>query len=202
MKKGLCEIIIVADRSGSMGSIRNDAIGSFNAFLEDQKKHPGEALLTYTQFDGEYEIVYSGKPIKDVQPLNEETFVPRGSTALLDAVGRTIDEVGKRLHNTPEDQRPERVLMVILTDGGENASHTFSREQIFDKIKHQRDIYKWEFVFLAAGQEAFAEAQAIGIVTANIVAYSAGDADQHVGAIRKMSNATYSYRSGGSASVS
>src|SRR3990172_5796443 len=82
MKKGLCEIVVVADRSGSMGAIREDAIGAFNAFLEDQQKHPGEAVLTYAQFDDMYEIVHSGKPLKDVPKLTGETYVPRGSTAL------------------------------------------------------------------------------------------------------------------------
>jgi hypothetical protein len=202
MKKGLCEIICVVDRSGSMGSIREDAIGAFNTYLEGQQKSPAEILLTYAQFDDVYEVVHNGKAIKDVPKLTHETYVPRGSTALLDAVGKTIDTVGARLAATLDGERPERVLFVIITDGGENSSREYTRKQVFDKISHQRDTYKWEFVFLAAGQDAFDEAQAIGILKGQVHVYAAMNAGAHHAAVQKLSATTDSYTSGGSADLS
>lgn len=196
MKKGLCEIIVVADRSGSMEVIKNDAIGAFNNFLEEQRKAPGEALLTYAQFDDAYDIVHLGVPIKDVPKLNHSTYSPRGSTALLDAVGRTIDEVGKHLSDTPENRRPERVVFVILTDGQENSSKIFSRIQIFDKIKLQREAYKWEFLFLAAGPDAFEEAAAIGMLQNQTYQYAQGSGHAHNASVTLMSRCVADYRAG------
>lgn len=162
-KENLTEIICIIDRSGSMGSIKSDAIGGFNSFIEEQKKVSGEANVTLTLFNHNYVISYSGKPLSEVEHLNENTYVPSGTTALLDAVGRTIDDTGHRLSNTHEEERPAKVIVTILTDGLENASKDYTRRQVFDKIKHQREVYKWEFVFLAANQDAFAEASKIGI---------------------------------------
>lgn len=197
MKQGLVEIACVVDRSGSMSSMRDEAIGAFNTFLEEQKKHPGEALMTYTQFDNEYEIVHSGKPIKDVPALTTETYVPRGSTALLDAVGRTIDAVGTRLSGMADEERPEKVLFVVLTDGQENASKEYKLDDVKKKIDLQRDKYKWEFVFLAQGPAAFAGAINMGFAAKNVSAYAAGDAVAHRKAVRNLSSSTESYRSGG-----
>jgi hypothetical protein len=143
MKEGLSEIVCIIDRSGSMGSIRDDAIGGFNTFLAEQKKLPGEATLTYIQFDTEYEVVHENAPLNDVPPIDETVYVPRGSTALLDAVGRTIDATGKRLANMPEEHRPETVIVAILEELpvqaailtmeislGHAASHSLSLEQL------------------------------------------------------------------------
>ena len=196
MKSGLVEIAVVVDRSGSMSSMRDEAIGAFNAFLEEQKKHPGEALMTYTQFDNEYEIVHSGVALKDVPALTAETFVPRGATALLDAVGRTIDAVGSRLSGMSDDERPEKVLFVVLTDGGENASQEYKLEDVKKKIELQRDKYKWEFVFLAQGPDAFAGAIGMGFASTHVTSYASGDAAAHSKAVRSMSSKTSSYRSG------
>ena len=197
MKKDLAEIICVVDRSGSMESIRDDAIGSFNTFLDEQQKLPGECLFTYVHFDHEYELVFGGRKIKDVAKLTRDTFQPRGSTALLDAIGRTIVEVGSRFAAMPEAERPERVLMVIVTDGGENSSRTFTREAINEKIKHQGEVYKWNFIFLAAGPDAFAEANAIGIAPSNIASYTAGDSTAHHYNLHRSSVAAKNYRAGG-----
>jgi hypothetical protein len=161
--QNLTEIVCIVDRSGSMGSIRNDAIGGFNTFLEDQQKVKGRCLLTFVQFDDIYEKVHDGVDIQKVPKLTDETYQPRGSTALFDAVGKTINEVGARLASTPEDKRPGKVLVVILTDGHENASHEFNRQQIFDMVKVQRDTFSWEFIFLGAGIDAFDAGQQIGI---------------------------------------
>lgn len=159
----LTEIICVVDRSGSMGSIRDDAVGGFNTFLAEQKKVDRPCKFTYAQFDSEYELVHNGVALHNVRPLDHTTYVPRGSTALLDAIGRTVNEVGARLQNTPEDERPGKVLFVILTDGHENSSQEFTRPQINEMITHQRDKYKWEFIFLAANQDAIKTGGDMGI---------------------------------------
>jgi len=163
MKQGLSEIICIIDRSGSMESIKNDAIGGFNTFLDEQKKLHGQATLTYIQFDTEYEVIHENKPLIDVQPINDSIYTPRGRTALLDAVGKTIEATGRRLANTPEENRPEKVIVAILTDGEENSSRQYNLSNIKEMIKHQKEKYSWEFIFLGANQDAFAEATKIGI---------------------------------------
>ncbi|MBF0242657.1 MAG: VWA domain-containing protein [Desulfamplus sp.] len=173
MKQGLSEIICIIDRSGSMETIKNDAIGGFNTFLEEQKKVPGEATLTYIQFDDEYEVVHENKPLQNVEPINDKVYMPRGTTALLDAIGKTIDSTGKRLANMPEKNRPEKVIVSILTDGEENASCQYDLAKIKDMITHQKEKYSWEFIFLAANQDAFAEAEKIGIDTKDAFNFAA-----------------------------
>lgn len=163
MKKGLSEIVCVIDQSGSMGSIRNDAIGGFNAFLEDQKKVPGEAIFSLLLFDTERHWVHEGISISDVAPLSSETYVPGGMTALNDAVGLTIDSVGSRLAAQPEPERPEHVIIAILTDGQENSSQEYETHQIKERIHHQREQYNWQFLFLAANQDAFRSSRQLGI---------------------------------------
>ena len=156
-------IVIVLDRSGSMSSIRDDTIGGINTFLADQQKLPGECNLTFAQFDDVYEIVHHNVPLNRIKPLDQTTFVPRGSTALLDAIGRTINTVGVELATLPEEQRPGKVFFTIFTDGEENASKEFSREQVFEMIKKQREEFKWEFIFLAANQDAIQTSQTMGM---------------------------------------
>lgn len=173
MNTNLTEIICIVDRSGSMESIRSDAIGGFNAFLEGQKAEPGEARLTLVLFDDRYEVPVAGAPLASVEPLTTKTFVPRGSTALLDAVGRTIDEVGKHLAATPEHERPGQVIVAILTDGLENSSRKYTWQMVGDRIRHQRDKYNWEFVFLAANQDAIATASQLSIDPADAVDFDA-----------------------------
>lgn len=163
-KQGLSEIVCIIDRSGSMSTIRDDAIGGFNTFLDEQKKIPGDANLTMVLFDDEYILYHDAKPLKDVPNLDTKSYVPRGMTALLDAIGKTIVKVGERLSNTPEDQKPEKVIVAILTDGQENHSSEYkSHSKIMEMINHQRDIYSWEFIFLAANQNAIKEGAALGI---------------------------------------
>jgi hypothetical protein len=124
-----------------MKDMELEARNGFNAFLESQQKLPGEARLTLVLFDHEYIVAHDGVPIKDALPLDEHTYVPRGTTALLDAIGRTINTIGERLDKTPEAERPAKVIVAILTDGLENASQEFKRKQIFKMIKHQREVY-------------------------------------------------------------
>ena len=196
MNKNLTELVFVLDRSGSMSSMVKEAMGGFNVFLEEQKKVEGEAKLTVVLFDHEYTLLCNGKNIKEVEPLTDSTYSPRGTTALLDAVGRVVDDIGKRLAATPEEQRPGKVLIAILTDGQENASKDYKKHKIHEMIKHQTSKYAWEFLFLAANQDAFAEAQLLGISfqnTSNYVNSSRGVMD----AFDAISCSTSAYRSTG-----
>lgn len=159
----LSDIICIVDRSGSMDAIRSDAIGGFNTFLNDQKQQPGKATLSLVLFNHEYELVYDNIDITKVPPLNEDTYRPQGMTALLDAVGRTIDAVGNRLAATPEPERPGKVIVAILTDGLENSSKDYARTKVAEMIRHQQQKYSWDFIFLAANQDAVATARDISI---------------------------------------
>lgn len=173
MRADLTEIAFVLDRSGSMNPIAGDAIGGFNTFLASQQALPGEARLTLVLFDHEYLVVHDNVAIRQVPSLDAKTFVPRGMTALLDAVGRTIDDVGVRLAATPEDQRPAKVIVAILTDGQENASRDYTFSRVAGMIKHQQEKYSWEFLFLAANQDAIAAAGALSIGAKDAIAFQA-----------------------------
>ncbi len=196
MKENLTELVFILDRSGSMTSMVDEAIGGFNSFLEEQKKLPGEAKLTVVLFDHEYTLLCNGQDIKCVEPLTSKTYVARGTTALLDAVGRTIDDVGKRLAATPEDQRPGKVLVAILTDGQENASRDYKKHKIKEMIGHQTGKYSWQFLFLAANQDAFAEAAQLGISLQNTSGYDYSKIGT-MDAFQAVSYNTSAYRSRG-----
>jgi uncharacterized protein YegL len=154
-----------------MENMAKAAIGGFNSFLESHQKEPGQAKLTLVLFDHEYIIAQDGRPIEEVSKLDAHSYQPRGTTALLDAVGRTIKTVGERLDHTPEQERPDNVLIVILTDGLENASKEFSLKQINEMIQHQHEVYSWEFQFLAAGQDDIQAATDLGIPADNAVQF-------------------------------
>lgn len=172
MNDHLAEIVCIVDRSGSMQSIARDAIGGFNAFVAAQRKLPIPARLTLVLFDNEYEVVHAGIPLENVPDLTPATYVPRGATALLDAIGRTIDTFGKRLAETPEAERPGKVIVAILTDGEENASHTYNLTQISDTIQHQQAKYSWEFIFLAANQDAIQAGKMMSISPDRSIAWN------------------------------
>lgn len=155
--KDYVDIICVLDRSGSMETVRSDAIGGFNKFLDDQKSIPGNAKLSVVLFDDRYEVLYENKDLSVAEYLTPETFVPRGWTALYDALGKTIFDTGERLASLNENERPSKVIVAILTDGMENASKDYNKERIADMIKHQREVYNWEFVFLGANIDNFDE---------------------------------------------
>ena len=163
MNTNLTEIGFVLDRSGSMASMAEEAIGDSMPSSNHSKQLPGDAKLTLVLFDHEYLVMYDGCPIKEVLPLDKHTYVPRGSTALLDAIGRTINTIGERLDKTPEPERPGKVIIVILTDGLENASQEFNSKQICWMIEHQREIYSWEFIYLGANQDAIMVGERMGI---------------------------------------
>ncbi len=160
MNMQLTDITLVVDRSGSMDSIRSEAEKGINSFLGQQKALPGKAVLTIVQFDSEYEFVHNGVPLAKVGPYQ---LVPRGSTALLDAMGRAIKETGKRLDKMPEAARPGLVIFVVMTDGQENSSVKYTKAKVNEMVRHQQDVYNWKFTFLGANQDAMAEAKDLGI---------------------------------------
>ena len=171
MKANIPDITLVVDRSGSMQQMREDAEGGVNAFIQQQAEEQGAAVLTLVQFDTEYEILHRGIPIDEVPEYRLE---PRGMTALLDAVGRAINETGIRLKKLKEADRPGLVIFVITTDGLENSSTEFTRTQIKEMIEHQQSKYGWHFTFLGANQDAFAEAGAMGMRASAVANYSMG----------------------------
>ncbi|MCX6846592.1 MAG: VWA domain-containing protein [Verrucomicrobia bacterium] len=167
MNQNHTEIAFILDRSGSMASMVEPAIAGFNSLLAEQQALPGSARFSLVLFDDHYEVPVASLPIAEVRQLNTNTYQPRGYTALLDAIGRTIDELGARLTNTPEAERPGQVLIAILTDGEENASKQFSWQDISDRIRHQTDVYQWRFLFLGANQDAIATASRLNIGAEN-----------------------------------
>lgn len=171
--KDKTDITIILDRSGSMSSVKDDTIGGFNNFLNEQRKVEGEASLSLIQFDDQYEVVYSDKNVTSADKLTDMTFQPRGMTALYDAIGKTINATGQRFAKLSEDERPNKIVFVILTDGFENASKEYNAPIISEMITHQRDKYKWEFMFIGANQDAVLSAKEIGIPAAAALTYAA-----------------------------
>ena len=163
MNPNLSEITLLLDRSGSMHTIREATIDGFNTFLESQQKSPGLVRLTLVQFDHQQLVTHDSLPVAEVLPLDLDTFVPRGSTALLDAIGDTIERLGQRFKAMPEGQRPGDVTVVILTDGQENSSRRFTWNQVSDRIQHQIDHYNWQFLYLGADADTIATASKLNI---------------------------------------
>jgi len=160
MNRNLTDITVVLDRSGSMQRCRADAEGGINSFISDQKTKPGECTFTMVEFDSTYRFVHKGVPIANVPPYR---LVPGGWTALLDAVGRAIDETGSRLDEMDDASRPGLVVFVIVTDGEENSSREYTLQQIKQKIEHQQSAYNWQFTFLGANQDAFLAGASLGV---------------------------------------
>lgn len=168
MRNDYTDITLVVDRSGSMTSIRDDAEGGVNHFIATQALGRGENRVTLVQFDTVSEIVVQGLPASGVPSYR---LVPRGMTALLDAVGEAIDSTGKRLAEMPEESRPGLVVFVIVTDGRENCSQKYDKRSIRRMIRHQQGKYSWQFTFLAANQDAFREGGSLGIDAAGIATF-------------------------------
>jgi hypothetical protein len=180
MRTDLTEVVLVLDRSGSMGSCKDDTIEAYNKFISEQAKEADECRFTLVLFDHMYDMIEPARArIQDVPLLTHETFVPRGGTALLGAIGKTIDELGIRLNWTKEEERPGNVLVVILTDGGENSSglyewsRAYTAQTVGDKIKHQEEKYNWHFVFLGADKSAILLAKSLNI--SSVTSFAAGN---------------------------
>lgn len=163
MKNGLTELVFIIDRSGSMGGLESDTIGGFNAMLKEQQAVEGEAVVTTILFDDKYELLHDRIDIKAVAPLTDKDYTVRGTTALLDALGRTIHKIRAAQKHTAENYRAEKVLFVIITDGQENASREYSAARIKTRIERQKQKYGWEFVFFGANMDAVMEAGKLGI---------------------------------------
>ena len=161
MNPHLTEIAYILDRSGSMQPMQEAAVAAFNDFIKAQLDVPGDARLTLAQFDDAYEVPVAAKPIQDVPQLTAATYTPRGSTALLDAIGRTIKETDRRISALPAAEQSGKVILAIFTDGEENASQEYTAKHISDLIRLYRDQKGWEFLFLAANQDAIATAAAM-----------------------------------------
>jgi hypothetical protein len=197
MKKDYTHISVLLDRTGSMESIRDDIIGGFNTFLEEQQKELGEATMTLVQFDsqGPYEVVQDLKPLAEITKLTRETYVPRASTPLLDAMGRTINDLEKRLAGMIGDARPEKVVVVIITDGQENASRELRKDQVEKMIKERTEKDGWQFVFLSADLAAIGDALAAGFhADAMLMFTKTGQGTRD--AYSSLSNQMINYRKG------
>ena len=163
MKKGLTELVFILDKSGSMCGLEADTIGGFNSMLEKQRKVEGECRITTVLFDNNYELLHDRIDIKAVSPITEKEYQVGGSTALLDAIGRTINKIVNAQKHTAENYRAEKVMFVIITDGEENSSREYSVERIRQMIEHQKTHHGWEFIFLGANIDAIQTAVYFGI---------------------------------------
>lgn len=163
MKKDLTELVFILDRSGSMSGLESDTIGGYNAMLKEQSKMDGEVVVTTVLFDDAYELLHDRINLRGVKPITSKEYFVRGSTALLDAVGKTIQKMINVQRNTSDDEKAEKVLFVITTDGMENASREYSYAKLKAMIEHQKSKYGWEFIFLGANIDAVQEAERFGI---------------------------------------
>ncbi|MBE5958223.1 MAG: VWA domain-containing protein [Lachnospiraceae bacterium] len=163
MRKGLTELVFILDRSGSMGGLESDTIGGFNGLINKQKKEEGEAWVSTVLFDDEIEVLHDRLDIKRMEPLTDRQYYVRGCTALLDAIGEAIHHIGNVHKYAREEDRPEKTLFIITTDGMENASTKYSHSQIKKMVKRQTEKYGWEFLFLGANIDAIETAGNFGI---------------------------------------
>jgi len=169
------QIVMVLDRSGSMRSVKDDTIGGFNSFLEEQRKVKGKAEVSLVLFDDQYEPQFAGVDLNVVADLDDTTFVPRGLTALLDAVGKTISSTYSSIKSAKKKDRPEQVIFVVITDGFENSSREYTREALFNMITEMKEKEKWEFMFLGANQDAIEVGGQYGFDAGSSLTYSANE---------------------------
>ena len=163
MRKNFTEIVFILDRSGSMAGLEHDTIGGFNAMIAKQKNEPGEAVVSTILFDNVSQVIHDRVDIQNIAPMTEKDYYVRGCTALLDAVGSAIHHIGNVHKYAREEDRPEKTLFVITTDGMENASRRYSYDQVRRMIQHEKEKYGWEFLFLGANIDAAKEAARFGI---------------------------------------
>jgi len=172
-KKSYSAIAVILDKSGSMYGLVDDTIGGFNSFLkENQDVEDSEATLTLAQFSSDYNLVYDNVPIKEIPNLDTDTYQVGGATALLDAIGKTINALDQKLSILGDEEKPESVIVVVMTDGQENSSREFTKEAVTSMIKHREEKYAWEFIFLGAGLDSIKDAAQVGISYHNTVDYA------------------------------
>ncbi len=171
MKKGLTEIVFILDKSGSMSGLEADTIGGYNSFLERQKKEEGEAYVSTVLFSDTNSVIHDRVPISKIEPMNDKQYSVGGCTALLDAIGGAIKHIGNVHKYAREEDRPEKTVFVITTDGQENSSRVYDYEKIKKLVKKQQEKYGWEFIFLGANIDAITEAGRLGIASNRAVRY-------------------------------
>ena len=171
--KNLTEMVFILDRSGSMAGLEGDTIGGYNSLLEKQRKEVGEATVTTVLFDDQYEMIHDHTAIGKVKDITNKEYFARGMTGLLDAVGKTINHVGNRHKNALDSEVPEKTMVVIITDGYENASREYTLPQIKQMIERQKEMFGWEFLFLGANIDAVSTAAGFGITADRAVTYEA-----------------------------
>ena len=176
MKQGLSELVYILDMSGSMAELTSDTIGGYNAMIEEQKKADGDAFVTTVLFDDRYIVLLDRVPIAEVPKITDKEYAPRGMTAMLDAVGRTINSIGQQLAAMPEEERPSTVSVTIITDGYENASQEFTWKTVQSMIKEQREKYSWIFSFIGANIDVEKVSEDLGIDRKMAKAYTASAA--------------------------
>jgi len=195
MNENCTHISVCLDRSGSMSSMATEVVSGFNKFVDDQKKEEGEATLSLFQFDDVYEVVHDFINIKDMGGIK---LTPRGSTALLDAMGQTLEETRAKVLKMKDEEQPSKVIFVFITDGEENASTKYNRKQIFAMIKDLKstdrgDQINWEFVFIGANQDAISEGGSMGIRAQSSITFDASGAGATM-AFSSLSKGMTSYR--------
>ncbi len=176
MKKGLTEIVFILDRSGSMSGLEADTIGGYNSMLDKQKKEEGDALISTVLFDDRTEILHDRKELDKVEKITDKEYYVRGCTALLDAVGGAIHHISRIQKETPEEERPEKTLFIITTDGMENASKKYSYDKVKKMVEKKKKKQHWEFVFLGANIDAVEVAGRFGVSANRAVRYECDSA--------------------------
>jgi uncharacterized protein YegL len=193
LKKDLTELIFILDRSGSMSGLEEDTIGGFNSLMEKQKNEPGEANVTTVLFDNKYELLHDRIDLKDVNPITSKEYYVRGMTALLDAIGFTIEKIKNAQNSLAKEERAENVMFIITTDGLENASREYNSDRIKAMIEEQKEKSGWEFLFIGANIDAVEIASRYGISSDSAVNYS-HDSYGVEAKYRAMEKAVYSVR--------
>ena len=171
MRKGLTELVFILDRSGSMSGLEADTIGGFNSLINKQKMEDGEALISTVLFDDRAEVLYDRIPLNRIEPMNDKQYYVRGCTALLDALGGAIHHIGNVHKYAREEDRPEKTIFIITTDGMENVSRRYTYAKVKALVERQRNKYGWEFLFLGANIDAIAVAGRFGVQANRAVNY-------------------------------
>ena len=169
------EVVFILDRSGSMSGLESDTIGGFNGILKKQKKLEGEVLVSTVLFDDECEVLYDREPLHSIKDMTDDEYYVRGCTALLDAVGGAIHHIGTIHKYAREEDRPDKTIFVIITDGMENASEHYTSEKVKAMIERQQSRFGWEFIFLGANMDAVKEARKYGIRESRVAEYIADE---------------------------